>query len=129
MARLDSEEGEDRDQHDVADLVDEVAQGRRTRRRTVVGEDVRVEVEEQHHDEEDDRHQLDDRHDPVDDRGVADAVCDQEWKSPTPTVETATASTVAPSPNPGKTAPTVDMMNTQYEVLPATSSPRIRTRS
>ena len=35
------------------------------------------------------------------------------WKSQTPTVDSATASSVSPSPKPSKNAPRVAVMNTQ----------------
>jgi hypothetical protein len=36
-----------------------------------------------------------------------------KWKAHTPTADTATASNVLPSPNPGIATPSVDLINTQ----------------
>ena len=41
-----------------------------------------------------------------------------KWKSQMPTEATTMAVIVLPSPNTGKNAPSVDLINTQYETLP-----------
>ena len=79
---LDADEHEGRDQHGVADLLVEVAELAVGRRRPVVGENAGVEGDEQDHDEDQDRQDLEDGDDAVDDRGVADAACDQDVEEP-----------------------------------------------
>ena len=41
-----------------------------------------------------------------------------KWNSQMPTDATTIATTVLPSPNTGKKAPSVDLISTQYETLP-----------
>ena len=42
----------------------------------------------------------------------------RKWKAQMPTDETSTALIVLPSPKNGNTAPSVDLISTQYETLP-----------
>ena len=80
----------------------------------VVGEHVGLEGEDRDHDEHQDRHDLGDGDDAVDDRRLLDAAQHQEAEQPdADRRDTTTASTVSPSPNAGKTAPIVAMISTQ----------------
>ena len=81
-ACLDADEHEGRDQHGVPDLFVEVSEVAVPLGGPVVGEHAGIEVREQHHDEDQDRDDLEDGHDAVDDRRVPDAPRDQVVEQP-----------------------------------------------
>jgi hypothetical protein len=79
---LDADEHERGDDHGVADLVAEVAEVAVPGGGPVVREHPGVQRDQQHHDEDQDWKDLEHRHDPVDDRGVAHAPRDQQVEHP-----------------------------------------------
>ena len=86
----------------------------------VVREGAGVERQEHDDDEDQDRHQLRDRDDPVDHRGLAHAARDQEVERQTPAEASTTASIVLPCPRPGKNSPSVVIVNTMKKTFPPT---------
>src|SRR5262249_25789650 len=110
---FDPEEHEYRDEHRRADLVEEARLGHSRAAPEVRAKQVGLEGEDKDHDKGQDRENLGDRDDLVDESRLLTPPKDQEGEGPDADEATTIAVTVLPSPKTGKKAPSVALISTQ----------------